>query len=168
MSLSGISSLSTTQNSLFNELAQAAKITDSTNNSIVPAAVSPTVSTNGADSTSGTSGTSTSDTLATDLASLLKALGSGDVSGAKAALTQVEADLQAQNANSPTASTPSSSSTSSTSSSSSSQSTNPLTNLLNQLSTALKSGNTSSALQDLTSFLLTTGQSSGSAVNVTA
>jgi hypothetical protein len=150
---------------LFNELAQATKTTDSTNNSIVPAAVSPTVSTNGTDTTSGTS---SSDTLATDLASLLKALGSGDVSGAKAALTQVEADLQAQNANSPTASTPLSSSTSSTRSSSSSQSTNPLTNLLNQLSTALNSGNTGSALQDLTSFLLTTGQSSGSAVNVTA
>jgi hypothetical protein len=163
VSLSGISSLSTTQNSLFSELAQATKSTNSTNSSIVPAAVSPTVSTNGTDSASGTS---SSDTLATDLASLLKALGSGDVNGAKAALTQVEADLQAQNGNSPTASTPSSASTSSTSGSS--QSTNPLTNLLNQLSTALNFGDTSSALKDLTSFLLTTGQSSGSAVNVTA
>jgi hypothetical protein len=150
---------------LFNELAQAAKTTNSTNNSIVPAAGSTTVSTNGTDSTSGTS---SSDILATDLASLLKALGSGDVNGAKAALTQVEADLQAQNSNSSTASAPSSPSTSSTSSSSSSQSTNPLANLLNQLNSALNSGDTGSALQDLTNFLLTTGQSSGSAVNVTA
>jgi hypothetical protein len=39
---------------------------------------------------------------------------------------------------------------------------------VNQLNSALNSGDTNSALQDLTSFLLNTGQASGSAVNVNA
>jgi hypothetical protein len=43
-----------------------------------------------------------------------------------------------------------------------------LTNLLNQLNTALNSGDTNGALQDLTNFLLNTGQASGSAVNTSA
>jgi hypothetical protein len=171
VSLSGISSLSLTQNSLFSELAEAAKTTNSTGSAPVPASGFTPVSTN---STDGASDTSASQTLANDLASLLTSLGSGDVSGAQAALKKVEADLQAQGSGSSGASNPSSSSTSSTSSASStssssgSQSTNPLTNLLNQLSSALNSGDTNSALQDLTSFLLSTGQGNGSAVNVNA
>lgn len=152
---------------MFNELASATKNSNSTSASVVPAAGSTAINTSGANSTDGTSGTSPSDTLANDLAALLQSLGSGDVSGAKAALKKVEADLQAQNsANAATSSNPSSSSTASTSSSS--QSSNPLTNLLNQLSSALNSGNTNSALQDLTNFLVTTGQGTGAAVNVTA
>lgn len=165
MSLSAITSLSIPQNTLFNELSNAPESTSSTSNPIVPTAGFAASSTNGAD---GTNSTSPSQTLANDLAALLTSLGSGDVNGAKTALKKVEADLQAQNSNSSTTPAPSSSSTASTSGSSSSQSSNPLTNLLNQLSSALNSGDTTSALQDLTSFLLMTGQSSGSAVNVTA
>jgi hypothetical protein len=170
VSLSSIASLSITQNSLFNELASATKSTSSTNNSstsnsIVPTAGSTAIGVNGAES----SNTSSSNPLANDLAALLKSLGSGDVNGAKAALQKVEADLQAQKPSNATASSAASlSSTSSTSNSSSSQSSNPLTNLLNQLSNALNSGDSNTALQDLTNFLLTTGQGTGSGVNVTA
>jgi hypothetical protein len=164
VSLSAIASLSLSQNSLFNEIASATKGSNSTSSSVVPAAGSTAISTDGANSTNGTS---PSDALANDLAALLQSLGSGDVNGAKAALKKVEADLQAQSsANATPSSTPSNSSTASTSSSS--QTSNPLTNLLNQLSSALNSGDTNSALQDLTTFLVATGQGAGSAVNLTA
>jgi hypothetical protein len=156
VSLSSIASLSMTQDSLFNELASTAK--NSTTASVVPAADSPTVNSNNADGSSNT--------LANDLAALLQSLGSGDVNGAKAALKKVEADLQAQdpsNTNTSTSSTSSSSSPALTSSSS--QSSNPLTNLLNS---ALNSGDTNSALQDLTTVLLAMGQGNGAALNVTA
>jgi hypothetical protein len=159
VSLSSIASLSMTQDSLFNELASTAK--NSTTASVVPAADSPTVNSNNADGSSNT--------LANDLAALLQSLGSGDVNGAKAALKKVEADLQAQdpsNTNTSTSSTSSSSSPALTSSSS--QSSNPLTNLLNQLNSALNSGDTNSALQDLTTVLLAMGQGNGAALNVTA
>jgi hypothetical protein len=50
-----------------------------------------------------TSGTFLADTLATDLATLNKALASGDANGAKIALTKIEADLNAHGAQSSSA-----------------------------------------------------------------
>jgi hypothetical protein len=159
MSLSALPALNVAQNSLFNELAQI-------NNSVTANAANSTVLASSpqgsaAASDPSSSGGSSTDPLANDLATLLKSLGSGDVNAAKAALTKVEADLKAD-----TSSASSQPSNSSTESATSSQSSNPLSKLLQQLGTALNSGDTQGALQDLSSFLLSTGQASGSAVNV--
>lgn len=158
MSLPGISSLTPVSN--FNELASLSNVTN-LNNPITPTAISPVLSTA---TDSSTAGTPASGSLATDLAALLKSLGSSDVNGAKAALAKVEADVKAEGSSASS----SSGSNSTTGSTSGSQSTNPLTKLVNQLNTALNYGDTSGALQDLTTFLLNTGQGSGSVVNASA
>jgi hypothetical protein len=164
MSLPGISSLS--PSSLFNELASINNVAN-LNNPFTPTATGPVPGATPDSSTTSTASTSASGPLATDLAALLKSLGSNDVNGAKAALAKVEADIKADGS-STSSSSSTSGSNSTTGSPSGSQSTNPLTNLLNQLNTALNSGDTSGALQDLTTFLLNTGQGSGSAVNTSA
>jgi hypothetical protein len=102
VSLSSISSLSISQSSLFNE-------------------PSPTTQTSSTSNAEITSGTSVSDALANDLGTLLKSLASGDVNGAKTALTKIEAFLNADSTTDL--------STSSTGSTSCPQSSNPLNSL---------------------------------------
>ena len=171
MSLSPISSLTISSTSLFNELADA---TNASAASSTAATTATQASSTGSATGTSATGSSATDKLANDLAALLKSLASNNVSASQAALTKVEADLKADNSsNSSTSSTssPSTSSTSGTSSTGStsgSQSSNPLNQLLNQLGTALNSGDTGTALQDLTNYLLNNGQSTGSAVNVSA
>jgi hypothetical protein len=161
MNLSAVLAQDASQNSLFNELASI------NNNAASSTAANSTTQTSSTQSltaaSSSSDDSSSTDPLANDLATLLKSLGSGDVNTAKTALTKVEADLKTDGPS--TTSQPSNSSTNSTSDA---QASNPLSKLLQQLDTALKSGDTNGALQDLSSFLLSTGQGSGSAVNVSA
>ncbi len=84
-----------------------------------------------ADSSTSTSG-SASDSLTQDVVSLLKALATGDVSGAKSDLAKLKSDLDAQSGSSP--------------------STNSVTKDLTSLLKDLASGNTSAAKADVTSL----------------
>jgi paraquat-inducible protein B len=93
-----------------------------------------------------------SSSLAKDMTSLLKDLSSGDSSAAKTDIAKVQKDLQSADA----------------SSSSSSKTTNPLDTLISKMETSLNSGSVQGALQDLASYLVQNGQSSGSLVDTSA
>jgi hypothetical protein len=93
---------------------------------------------------------STSNKLTTDVTSLLKDLTSGNTSAAQKDVTQVQTDLQAQGASSSTK-TPSA-----------------LDTLVTKMSASLSSGNTDEAMQQLASYLVQNGQSTGSLVNTSA
>jgi hypothetical protein len=96
--------------------------------------------------------TDTTGTLAKDVTSLLKDLASGNTDGAKTDITKVQKDLQSAE----------------TSSTSSSKTTNPLDALISKMEDSLSSGNIQGALQDLASYLVQNGQSSGSLVDTSA
>ena len=94
---------------------------------------------------------SAASTTTKDLVSLLKDLASNNTSGAKTDLTNLQNDLKASD-----------------SSSTSTSQSNPLDTLLSNLETSLNSGSTQSALQVLASFLVQSGQGTGTLVNTTA
>jgi hypothetical protein len=132
------------------------------------------------------------------MVTLLKALASGDVTGAKSDLAKLKTDLAAQqSAGSTTDATNSlakdmtsllkdltSGNTSAAktdiakvqkdlqseeaSSTSSSQTTNPLDTLISNMASSLSSGSVQGALQDLASYLVQNGQGSGSLVDTSA
>jgi hypothetical protein len=129
------------------------------------------------------------------MVTLLKALASGDTTGAKTDLAKLKTDLKAQE---PTQTSGSSvtkdvkslvkdltaGNTSAaqtdvtklqtdltadgTSTSSSTQTANPLDTLVSNISDSLNSGNTQGALQALASYLVQNGQSTGGLVNTSA
>ncbi|NYF78236.1 hypothetical protein [Granulicella arctica] len=140
MSISPItSSLTLLDSSLYASTTSGTTTTTSTSSTTTTAA----------DSTDSTSTTA----LEKDLAALLKALVAGDVSGAKSLLVQVQKDAKAQDA--------------STSSSTSSDSSS-LDKLLSKISDSLNSGDTSSALQDVATYLVQSGTTSGTLLNTVA
>jgi regulatory protein YycI of two-component signal transduction system YycFG len=128
------------------------------------------------------------------MVTLLKALSSGDVSGAKADLAKLKTDLAAQESTDATNSlakdvtsllkdlTSGNTSGAKTdltkvqkdlqsqeaSSTSGSQTTSPLDTLISQMDTSLNSGSVQGALQDLASYLVQNGQGSGSLVDTSA
>lgn len=91
---------------------------------------------------------------------MLKALATGDTSGAKSDLAKFQTDLKAQSASSSTNNI-----ASDTANTSSTQTGSPLESLLTTISSALNSGNTQSALQDLANYLVQNGQASGGLIN---
>jgi DNA polymerase III delta subunit len=125
---------------------------------------------------------------------LLKALASGDISGAKSDLAQLKTDLTAQESADATKSLAkdmtsllkdlASGDTSAAksdlskvqkdlqsedaSSDSSSKATNPLDSLISKMADSLSSGDVQGALQTLASYLVQNGQASGGLVNATA
>lgn len=90
--------------------------------------------------------------LTNDVTSLLKDLTSGNTSAAETDVTNLQADLN------PTG----------TSTTSSTQGPSPLQSLLGKISDALSSGSTQGALQDLASYLVQNGHSTGGLVNTFA
>ena len=99
-------------------------------------------------------------TLTSDLTSLLRSLVSGDIGSARNALTQLQADLKAQGA------TPENQSASP--GTATTTGSNSLTRLAEQVSQSLSAGSTTGALQNLASYLVSTGLGSGTLVNTTA
>jgi hypothetical protein len=130
------------------------------------------------------------------MVSLLKALASGDVSGAKSDLAKLKTDLTAQQTSSTESNlskdmysllkdlvsgntsaaktdvtnlkTDLQAEEASSSSSSASSSASPLDTLVAKMSDALDSGSVQGALQDLASYLVQNGQGTGSLVNTSA
>jgi hypothetical protein len=128
------------------------------------------------------------------MVTLLKALASGDVSGAKSDLAKLKTDLAAQESSDGASSlakdmtsllkdlTSGNASAAKTditqiqkdlqsqgaSSTSDSQTTSPLDTLISKMATSLSSGSVQGALQDLASYLVQNGQGSGSLVNTSA
>ncbi len=128
------------------------------------------------------------------MVTLLKALASGDVSGAKTDLAKLKTDLAAQESsdtsnnlakdmtallkdltsgNSTAAKTDLASvqkdlEAEEASSSSSTQTASPLDTLISKMSASLNSGSVQDALQDLASYLVQNGQGTGSLVNTSA
>jgi hypothetical protein len=186
MSITGISS-SVLQSFLDSSFTPTA--TSSANQTT--ATGSSTLSTTPDTSTSG----NTADTLTEDVVTLLKALANGDVSGAKADLAKLRADLATQNGSSAvtkdlatflkdlaSGNTTSAKSDLSqlqtdlqaeelsgkTGVDSTSQTQSPLDQLVAKLSQSLDSGSVESALKDVASYLIQQGQGTGSVVNTTA
>jgi hypothetical protein len=117
--------------------------------------VSPATTASTAPAVDNDSTTTTNATLTQELAALLKALATGDVTGAKKDLTTLKAQLAS------TASTAASTTTT--------DSTSPLDKLISTLSDALSKGDTSGALNDVASYLVSSGQSTtGTLVDTTA
>jgi ribosomal protein S20 len=106
----------------------------------------------GTDATSDTSGSASlnSDTIK-DLAKLFEAIGSGDLTSAKSAYTQLASDLGLSSSSSSSSS--SSDATQSTSSSSSSSTSNDFATLLKEIGEAISSGSISGAQTALTDFI---------------
>ncbi len=92
--------------------------------------------------------------IPSDLATLLRALASGDTSGAKSDLGKLKAALQMPIA---TGSVPSADGRS-----------DPLNDLLSQMTTSLESGSTSGALSELAKYFVQNGQSTGMLVSTMA
>jgi hypothetical protein len=90
--------------------------------------------------------------LTKDVTSLLKDLTSGNISAAKTDATNLQEDLQPEGA----------------STSSTTQNASSLNNLVSQISDSLSSGSLQGALQDLATYLVQNGQSTGSLVDTTA
>jgi len=185
MSITPLSSASLAESSLFTSLANNDS-SSSTATNLIDAFLAPSDSTAsdsifpdfpteatltaalsaslGANPTAEAASTSSTDpnslsSIAQDFTSLLKNLSSGDVSGSQSAVAKLQADLNAGGTGS----------TSSTSSTSTSSTANPLQKLLTSISSSLTSGDTTTALQSLTSFLIQGGSSSsGTLINATA
>ncbi len=112
--------------------------------------------------------------LKKDLAALLKLLAEGNMAEAKVAVAQLAGDLKAQKAqdsksggNSTSGSAVNSSSPASAANSPGSPSS-ALDTLVGSLSASLAKGGTSTALQDLTDYLLKTGEASGTLLKTAA
>jgi len=152
MSFSGISS--SQLNSVLDTLLETDKKANSTTGTNSTASTASAASTSSAvDNDSIPSATNT--TLTQELASLLKALATGDVAGAKQDLTTLKTQLA--NTESAAASTKTTDPAS------------PLNKLISTLSDALSKGDTSGALNDVASYLLSSGQSkTGTLVDTTA
>ena len=99
-------------------------------------------------------------TLTKDLTPLLSSLVNGDIGSARTALTQLQTDLKSQTASSGGQSAASGTATTSSS--------NSLNKLVDQISQSLAGGSTTGALQNLASYLVSTGLGSGTLVNTTA
>jgi len=191
---SHILSISVVSSASLLEQALEAMATSTNKTATASAAAVSTTST----AASSTSSTSPLDVLTQDMVALLKALTSGDVTGAKSDLAKLKTDLAAQqSAGSTTDATSSltkdvtsllkdltSGNTSSAktdiakvqkdlqsgdaSFASSSQTTNPLDTLISTITASLNTGGIQGALQDLASYLVQNGQGSGSLVDTSA
>lgn len=181
MSVSAVSSISLLEQTL-EAIATSTKKTTTTS-----ATSDVSTSTTVASSTS-----SSADVLTQDMVKLLKALASGDISGAKSDLAKLKADLSAQESTDATntlgkdvtsflkdlASGDTSAAKTdlskvqkdlqSVEASSSSQASNPLDSLISKMADSLSSGDVQGALQTLASYLVQNGQGSGGLVNATA
>lgn len=124
---------------------------------VAPASSTATSSSTAANLSDPTDSSDSTSALEQDLAALLKALVSGNLSEAKSALATLEGALKSSSPTSSSATTASATS-----------GLSPLQQLVAALSKALNSGNTSAALTDVASFLVNLGQSSGNLVNVSA
>jgi paraquat-inducible protein B len=128
------------------------------------------------------------------MVTLLKALASGDISGAKSDLAKLKTDMAAQESTDATNTlakdvtsllkdlTSGNTSAAKTdlskvqtdlqseeaSSTSSSKTTNPLDSLISKMAASLNSGSVQGALQDLASYLVQNGQGSGSLLDISA
>ena len=181
-----------TSASLLERTLEAALNSTSTSGTTQTTSTSAT-SLSAASTASGATGSSL-DTLTQDMVTLLKALASGDVSGAKTDLAKLKTDLATQESKD-TSSTLSKDMTSllkdlttgnasaaktditklktdlqaeDASSSSTSQSTSSLDTLIANMTKSLNSGSVQGALQDLASYLVQNGQGTGSLVNTSA
>ena len=152
MSISALSTTSLLESQLLEELTDAT--TTAQSSSTTAASTGSTSSTSSA-SFESAADTSSQSKLTRDLATLLKDLFAGNVSGSKTDLAQVQKDLKADQGSVSAATT-------------SSSEVSPLDKLLSDISTSLSTGNTSGALTDLASFLVQSGQSSGNLVNTQA
>jgi hypothetical protein len=154
---------------------------------IVPTTLSP--------NTGGTSDNDATNPLVQDMVALLKALASGDTSGAKNDLAKLKEDLKAQQTADASGSNITKDVTSllrdltsgnisaaksdviklqadlkpeDTPTSLSAQNASPLNSLVSQISDSLSSGSVQGALQGLAAYLVQNGQSTGSLVDTTA
>ncbi len=146
MSLSAITSLTVIDSPLYTSTASTAAAT-----AVAKAAAS-------ADSTSLT-------ILKKDLADLIKALATGDLSTAKALLAQLQKSLKAQAASKSASATAASTAASKAATISTSS---PLEQLLSAISDALNAGSTSDALYSLASYLTQSGNANGNLIDTLA
>lgn len=98
-----------------------------------------------------TTGSSSLQAVTSDLVALLKALASGNVSESRASLARLQADIKTQQSASATATTASEQP--------------PFNVVLNRVAESLAAADTGKALQDLASYLIEGGQSSGNLVD---
>lgn len=156
MSLSAISPGSLLDTSLYTSLFADAGDVTATDGSTAATAATAGTSGISAGANVGT-GDATLSGITSDLATLLRALASGDTSGAKSDLSKLKADLKMQVASIATGSVSQAGGTS-----------DPLNDLLSQMTTSLESGSTSGALSELARYFVQNGQSTGVLVSTMA
>jgi len=186
LSISPISPASLLNSSLATALATSAQQTSSASTTTPASSLLTNPSSNPAD------------VLTQDVVNLLKALASGDVSGAKTDLAKFKTDLKAQQAtttssnlvqdttsllkdlssgNASAAKTDvtnvqadlqAEDASGASSKTSSTQTVSPLDTLVDKISDSLSSVSVSGALQDLASYLVQNGQGSGTLINIAA